>query len=413
MMKKKWIFFFLLFCTAGYFALHYHYDVAVKDQDDVQIQFFQEMMTYKNISTMATQGFIDIAAMQGASMANSYLTEQAQMLSEKINHDSQVLQNNIQAFQVQTQTHQQKILQNLMVAFSNAQQEAQKQAQLAQKTSNLELDYIHKSISLEQPQQNYIFNQISFDQMLSSGTMLTPGTSLWYNPFSIGNWQFDKDSNSFWQYQNSPVFTTTPDNQTPSAQQVENNSIFTEYFTTEESYTISVDITIHQTSFPGFVGIMFNKSRWISGDFQAIRKCRLCGIYARSFSDIGLYCTEQFVLTDDQLKQTPNADAIQTPLQQIITARAKKQATVPAEVVKNLPIKLTLQITNSAQNATIQLLSHNTDMQPITITKKWNDPKLYMYHGIGFMSPGIISQFTINQPTALVFNQQDLELYRE
>ncbi len=413
MMKKKWIFFLLFFCAAGYLALNYHTELKVKDQDDVQIQFFQEMLTYKNVSSMATQALIDIAAMQGASMANSYLTEQAQMLSEKINLDSQVLQNNIQAFQVQTQTQQQKILQNLMVAFSNAQQEAQKQTQLAQKTSNLELDYIHKNISLEQPQQNYIFNQISFDQMLSSGIMLTPGTSLWYNPFSIGNWQFDKDSNSFWQYQNSPVFATTPDSQTPSAQQVENNSIFTEYFTTEESYIISVDITIHQISFPGFVGIMFNKSRWISGDFQAIRKCRLCGIYIRSFSDIGLYCTEQFVLNEEQLKQTPNANAIQTPLQQIINKQAKKQATIPEGVLKKLPIKLTLQITNSAQNATIQLLSHNTDMQPITITTKWNDPKLYMYHGIGFMSPGIISQFTINQPTALVFNQQDLELYRE
>jgi hypothetical protein len=392
-------------------------DHAVTEPDDVQIQFLQEMLTYKSLSTMGTEITIAMLAMQGASLANEHITTQGQLLSEKINRNSQTIQTSMQSFQNKAQTNQQKKLQSLMTAFSNAQQDVQAKTVQANAASNLELDYLYKNISIEKPQQNYIFNQIQFDQLFTLGTMPTPAGQVWKNPFSVGDWQFDKETNSFWQYQSSPIFNPSTDdngNTTSSSLQSENNAIFTEYFTQAEQYTIAGSITIYAVNYPCFVGILCNKSRWISGDFASLRKSRMVGIYATSPTDIGVYYTEQYTMSDEQLKASANDDPIQTPLQQILTKKVDKKASLPSHTFDHLdtqPITFNFEIINSPTSLVFTLKHQEQDAISWTVNSL--DPALYMYHGIGFISPGAVAQFKLTQPADLIFDDQALLNFKD
>ena len=323
----------------------------------------------------------------------------------------------MQSFQNKAQNDQQQKLQGMVSAFSNAQQNVQAQTTQAGAISNLELDYLYKNISIDQPQQNYIFNQIQFDQLFTLGTMLTPTGALWKNPFSVGDWEFDKATNSFWQYQSSPIFNSTTDDSgatTSSSLQAENNAIFTEYYTSSGQYTITGSMTIYRADYPTFVGIIFNKSRWISGDFEAIRKSRLFGIYAASASDIGIYCTEQYTMNDAQIKANPNADPIQTPLQQILNSMVQKKATLLPAIFANIAqAPVTCNFTIMTSPTTVTCTISFAHQQPITFTMKNLDASLFMYHGIGFISPGAVAQFTLTQPAGLVFDDQALLNFKD
>ena len=92
-----------------------------QQSQDVEIQFLKEMLTYKNLSTMGTEMVIQTMATQGASMANAYITSQAQLLSAKIDRDSQTIQTSMQSFQKKAQNDQQAKLKNMISAFSQAQ----------------------------------------------------------------------------------------------------------------------------------------------------------------------------------------------------------------------------------------------------------------------------------------------------
>ncbi len=382
----------------------------VQDSDDsVKIQ---GMITDIVIDTT-----IMLAAQEGASAANAHITAQGALLAAKIGKDSQTIQNNMQAFQSKAQADQQKKLEAMMTAFSDAQKDIQTKTQQAAAISNLELDYLYKNISIDQPQQNYIFNQIQFDQLYSLGTMLTPQGALWKNPFSAGDWEYEKSSNSFWQYQSSPLINQTTDdagNTTSSSLQAENNAIYAEYFTTAPSYTIAGTISFNSINPPFFVGIIFNKARWISGDFEAIRKCRMIGIYGASSDDVGVYFAQQYTMNDAQMQANPNDDPIQTPLQQIINNKVSKSISLPSNAFTNLqnnPLTFNYEITNSPTTVTLKLWATNN--APITTTINNLDPAIYMYHGIGFICPGATAQFTITQPQDFIFTPQAISNYKE
>ena len=377
--------------------------------DDVQVQSF--------LADLALDMTIATAVQQGVSLANARITTEGQLLATKISKSSQTIQNNVQAFQTKAQANQQKKLQGMMSALSNAQKDIQEQNQQASAISALELDYLYKNISIDQPQQNYIFNQIQFDQLFTLGTMLTPQGALWKNPFSVGDWEYEKSSNSFWQYQNSPMFNEISDdagNVTSSSLQAENNAIYAEYFTNNASYTIAGTISLNRAEAPFFTGIMFNKSRWISGDFESIRKCRMIGIYGATPTDIGVYFAQQFTMNEEQLKSNFSESPIQTPLQQIIKGKVDKRINLPSEAFTNLtnvPLTFNYEITNSPTQVDFKLWVGTNE--PITITINNLDPAIYMYHGIGFICPGAVAEFTLSQPQDFIFTPQAISNYKE
>lgn len=384
-----------------------HHD---SEQDNVHIQFLEEILTYKNISTFATDASIQILASQGASMCNAHITTQGQILTNKINKESQTLQTSMQSFQNKAQVDQQAKLQNITQAFSQAMQNEQAATKQASIISNMQLDYLEKNISSAQPQQNYLFSQIQFDQLFSQGSMLTPDGAVWKNPFSVGDWEYEKDSNSFWQYQITPITNKT----TNSSAQAENNCIFTEYVTTKEQYHIAGSITIYYAQSPFFIGILCNKARWISGDFESIRKGRMIGIYGKTGTDIGVYFAQQYTMNAEQMKKNPNDDPTQTPLQQIINNKVDKKVNIPADVfmhVNDQPVTINFDIVNSPKKLSCTLTIAGQEAMNFSVNNL--DPSIYMHHGIGFISPGAIAQFKLTQPQDLLFTDQALLNFKD
>lgn len=371
------------------------------------------------IDNVAIQGMLlDVSLMlgiqMGASMANTSLSNQAQMLANQINKNSQTIQTNIQAFQNQIQKYQQIELQAMLSSFSTAQEAIQSQMSQIGSVLNLQLDYLYKKISLEEPQQNYIFNQIQYDQLFSLGTMFTPEGPLWKNPFSVGDWGYDKQTNSLWQYQNAPLFRKKTDdegNVTSTSLQAENNSIFAEYYTNKDTYTIAGSITLHAIDYPFFAGIMMNKARWISGDFESVRKCRMIGIYGISPENINIYFAQQFTMTDEQITDSTSDTPIQTPLQQIINSKVKPSLSLPATIFTSLPTILYFSITNTPTSITLKFWNDTHDLPSIKIDKL--DSAIYKDHGIGFICPGAIARFNLTQPQDFIFSQQAISNYKD
>lgn len=376
-----------------------------------------ETQNYAFVRDLLFEMTIAVLAQQGASLANARITSQGALLAQKIAKDSQTIQANMQRFQSSAQKEQQAELQVTMTAFGNAQKDLQQDMQQASAISNLELDYLYKNISVEQPQQNYIFNQIQFDQIFTLGTMLTPKGPLWKNPFAVGDWEYEKSSNSFWQYQSSPMMKHTTDSsgkKTTSSLQAENNAIYAEYFTSASEYIIAGSITLHRADYPFFAGIIFNKARWISGDFEAIRKCRMIGIYGNSIDDVGVYFAQQYTMNDEQMEANPDDDPIQTPLQQIINKKVEKKINLPGQAFTNLqnsPLTFNFEIRNSPTTLTLKLWVDNNPS--ITIHINNLDPAIYMYHGIGFICPGAVAEFKLLQPQDFIFTSQAISNYKD
>lgn len=369
------------------------------------------------VGNMVRDMGIAVLAQQGASMANAQIGVQAENLIAKIGKDSQIVQAHMQSFQTKSQKNQQDQLQSMMTSFSDAQKDVQTKTARASAISKLELDYLYKNISMSQPQQNYIFNQIEFDQLFTQGTMLTPEGMLWKNPFSVGDWEYEKESNSFWQYQSSPLFNSIKDDDgkaSLSSLQAENNAIFTEYNNSAASYAIAGSISLYHIDYPFFAGIIFNKARWISGDFESIRKCRMIAIYGSSANDIGVYFAQQYTMSAEQLKATNSQDPIQTPLQQIINNKVDKQINLPNDTFANLhnePTIFNYEITNAPTTVSVKLWI--ADQEPMTFTVNNLDSSLYRYHGVGFICPSAVAQFTITQPQDLIFTVQAISNYKD
>jgi len=351
-----------------------------------------------------------MAAQMGASIANQQIGTQATQLGNILTKQSQTLQANIKGFQSQAQAAQQKKLQAKITEFANESQNVQTKTEAAVAESSLELKYLYQNISLNQPQQQYLASQVVFDQIFSQGTMLTPKGYLWKNPFSVGDWEYEKDDNSFYQYQSSPIFNTNG-----SSAQSENNSIFSEYTTTATSYSITGTITFYKVDYPFFVGIIFNKARWISGNYESLRKSRLVGIYGKSDSDIGIYFSEQITMTDDQLKSSGGTNPIQTPLQQILstTGSVPKKAAIPLDTFKNVkidPVSFNFEITTTPTKVTFAFWNEQNIKKSISIDNL--QAPLFMHHGIGFICPGAVAQFTLTAPTDLIFSDAAISKHK-
>lgn len=269
-------------------------------------------------------------------------------------------------------------------------QYTQANAQLIQ-----ELTYLKKSISLSLPKRDFLISPaslaITYDQLFAHSKMLTPqGPYTWYNITQCGNWMYNPTNDSFTQQELVPF---TPEPNAPPAQ-AQNNAIFTEYISDTSQYDIQVELTLYEITYPFFAGIMFHKARWVSGDLERFRQCRLVGIYGKTDST-GIHFAQQ--RTTEQ--------TIVSPLELIVSPQSTNVIPLkPLVCSPESPITFKLTINTSPESIRISL-SQGTQVYD-TVTLDRLDPSLCIYHGIGFVSAGCTTQWKIITPIALTCSPQ-------
>ena len=360
-----------------------------------------------------------VGTQMGATSDNTIISQTALGVTNEMTKEEKAAQTNVKAFQTLAQSRQSSSLSKRMTVFSNQEQAAQADVAQAKADASIEREYIFKAISIQAPQQDYLFGQVQFDQLFELSPMTTPSSMTWHNPFPVGDWEYDSDNNSFWQNQISSIFQTkkaTDGTTSQDSSQAINNSIFTEYYTTKASYTITGEISLYKIEYPFVAGIMFNKSRWISGNYEALRKSRMVGIYGKTSSDIGVYFSEQYTMTADQLATKKSTQPLQEPLPQILDKTAKKLKTIKGSTFDNIglaPVVFNFKITTSPTSASCKIWQSHQKEPKSGIAISNLDLHLYLYHGIGFVAPGAIAEFKITSPTDLTFSTQEIEKYKE
>lgn len=374
-----------------------------------------------------------MGAQVGASIANQDITQEFTDTSQAVQADQTVLNNATNNFFTKISTAQTNQMNTISTIFNQANSQVSDIANQQQQQAQDAQSYIQSVTSLQRPNIDYLDNPIVYDQLFSNGTMYTPKGQTWKNVFQIGDWEFDESSASFWQYQDIP-FTTSEAN---PAQDAFKNFIFTEW-NTHQSYDIVCDITLYKVSYPFYVGVIFNKARWVCGDTYGLQKYRTLGIYGDANKKISLCFAEQKLST--QAKQTTAPLPI-TPLEQIYQNQGIQNFSVNQNAFNNLQnSKVTVHIkirpssnaimykawiANNAEPSkytTIPTSTTNTNQKGLLtvsdgsgdsityLAANYND--MYLYHGIGFLSPGAVAQFKLKAPTNILFTEKNLTAFK-
>lgn len=382
----------------------------------------------------------DIAVMMGAQMgaseANQDITQEFQNTSTAIQKEQSILNNTTNNFFTKISSAQKNQMTNISNIFTAAGTQLSNIAQKQQEQAQATQDYIQSVTSLQRPAVYYLDNPITYDQLFANGTMYTPKGQIWKNVFQIGDWEFDYDgqSQSFWQYKAVPFISTT--NQIKDAFK---NFIFTEWHGLQ-SYEIVCDITLYKVLYPFYVGIIFNKTRWISGDTYGLQKYRTLGIYGDAQKKISLCFVEQKIPAQPKAKSSTPEPI--TPVEKIYQNQGIQDFTISQKAFTNIqtkPITFHIKIRPTPNSIAYKIWGHGsaepkkyTTIQTETITASnnklitasdssgnqttylaanYND--IYLYHNIGFLSPGAITQFTLKGPTELLFTQQHLSEFQD
>ncbi|MBT5345869.1 hypothetical protein HOK96_02390 [bacterium] len=243
------------------------------------------------------------------------------------------------------------------------------------------------------------------DVQFEAAKMLTPGLSdSWYdilgNIGSItGHWIYDQGNKQFIQAAMGRPFYQKPTKKNPKpAPQFASaslNNIFTEYVAPSRSYTISTDVTLVQATYPFFVGVQFNRGRHVSGAKARQYQYRLFGIYGDLKKDGSPELKIVFGSDDTRKSQTTQAvptlqKAIErTPLATIDTAISKQIGTDP--------ITLSFEIDTTWGQARLTLYQKLGEQK--NKIGRWIEPGLddfmSIFHGIGLMSPGCSSIWSV------------------
>lgn len=276
---------------------------------------------------------------------------------------------------------------------------------------------------------------VSFSQKFSVPKNLptNPVAHTWYNPFRSGNWIFNPDANSFFQYLVQPITSTKHPQGDPD--QALQNSIFTEYIPpivlNEEgiaTYVVQVEMKIYQAEPPFFAGIFFNGGRWVSGSKDLRSQHRLFGLYGNLKNEISVYGTETaYISAANQLLEKTSL----TALDQVFASpeeqkawRATYRSLIPNPLYPNqkengtrLEVGKTYILTAATQPTRIMLLLEEKTEQgsfpvfgPYTIGNR--NPFIFIYHNIGFISGGCSTGFKLLQPKQLLYSQDALEEFK-
>ncbi len=354
---------------------------------------FGGFMGHQVHANMMQDMAVMMGAQVGASAANQAVNAQFSDMQQALTADQTNINQAINNFSTAMQSAQKQELSNVFNLFSNAQNNISNLLAAQQTDMQKMLAYLQAAMSRQQPQAEYLTTPVQYDQEFEQATMYTPQGVVWKNPFPVGNWEYDQKFDSFWQMSNVPI-----------AQKAFNNSIFTEWQTRLESYEIQVDVTLYQVSYPFFVGVMFNKARWVSGNELRLQKYRLFGLYGDSEQNVQL-CFAETVQTAPATATTPATWSY--PFDQISLSSTALKTKSLKNILQNLKkysVILHLKIKNSP-TAIQYKFWFSTDKEPATYSSiKSKNVNLYLYHGIGFMAPGAICEFKLLQPTEILFS---------
>jgi hypothetical protein len=378
-----------------------------------------------------------MGAQMGASLANQQVTKEYQEATEAISTDQTNLNNASDSFFSNIQNIKSSQMSNITNIFNSAQNQVTVLQTNQQKELTNTENYIQAISSLNFPLTDYLdrANTILFDQLFANSKMYTPVGVTWRNVFQVGDWNFDETTNSFWQLKDKPFLTIKKGSQIKSADNAYKNSIFTEW-NTSSPYEIFCDITLYKVSYPFYVGIIFNKARWISGDSYGIQKYRTLGIYGDINKKVSLCFAQQKIqksktATSAALPIGPLTQIYQTPSIQNFRINQKAFDVIPSKgitfhiKIKPGPTSISYKIwgKGSAEPTTYTTIStaieHTKKFVSVTnngIQNKYlaqNDNDIYLYHGIGFLSPGAIAEFQLKGPESLLFSKANLNLFKK
>lgn len=367
--------------------------------------------------------------MAGNSMYTQWLDEQDGLFFEEESKKQQKIQTDFQNYVNNLNVVQKKVTSQIIGGFKKGMEKIGAERQTANDQEQQEELYLFKAINLDYPIQRALtVPPTPYDQAFEASLMKTPPNHQWYNIYQYGDWEFDARSNSFWQNGLIPFgqpfwqegFSSL---QKPGEAKVNQpltdpsrNSIFTEYISNNATYDIVVECTLINSSYPFFMGVMFNRGRWISADPERLWQYRLYGLYGNqtkeddpSTRSINLCFAQQIIKIEN------NKEDIISPLQQIVMKNqpplfAFTKADVE-EVTKN-PITYVFTITTSPDTVTVRCAKKGGQEFPPTRLNNLNS-YLAIFGGIGFMAAGCQAEFKIIKPANLVYSAEDLKPFLE
>lgn len=382
---------------------------------EVTVQFIQAILG------LALQSYL----MAGNSMYTQWLDEQDGKFFEEETKKQEKIQTDFQQYLNKLDDVQKNvIIPKIIGAFKKGMEDLSVGRQTLNDQQVQEQLYLFKAINLDWPIQHALTSPPTpYDQLFEASRMKAPPSHQWYNIYQYGDWEFDAHANSFYQnglvpfgqpfWQEGFSSLQKPGESAPSQSLTDpsRNSIFTEYITNEKSYDIVVECTLINSKYPFFMGVMFNRGRWISADPERLWQYRLYGLYGNQAKDndpstrsIKLCFAQQIIKTVD------NKEEIISPLQQITTQSqtalyALNKADVD-EVTKN-PITYVFTITTSPDTVTLRCAKKGgQEFPPKTLSL---NSYLAIFGGIGFMAAGCQAEFKIIKPANLVYSAEDLK----
>lgn len=385
---------------------------ARKVNNDVIIQM-------EDLAVLVSQAVL----MAGSGLYSQWISQEDADLFQELTKQQNQLTVDFEQFINTLQQNQKEIATNIINAFKEAQADLEKKYAQANQTQQQEIEYLFKAINLDQPRINYLLQPaVSYDQIFQASVMNTPPSHPWYNIYQVGDWEFDSSSNSFWQYQIAPYGTPfwKPFN---GQDDPSRNAIFTEYIPSAGfTYDIEIDCTIIQTSYPFFVGVLFNRGRWIAADPERIWQYRLLGLYGTQ-SDLNDNQTQAMTLHfAQQILQLPKTkndkESITSPLELITTQNATQLYQLDKEDAQQLhkqPITYTFSITTQPTQVAVTLSKKSVSGTQTSVQKLFSttlqglDNYLALFHGIGFMSAGCKTKFTIKKPVDLRYSDKEIK----
>ena len=357
-----------------------------------------------------------LGAQEGASLANVAINELFSNLIKTLMKSSSTLSNSMKQFAgAASQAEKIEATLNNKIIGKAIDQISKKESSQSSYTIEMQ-DYIFKAVSLHKPETYYLLGTVStsteFDQAFTNGTMYTPAGRIWKNVFEKGNWEYSEENDSFIQLSKTELKPVS--SESPFSSGVY-NSIFTEHQTFKNQYEIKVEVTLHHLNFPFCAGILFNKSRWISGNADSLTKSRLVVIYGSNSEDTGFYFAEQKENTNN--KKNGKSELVTLyPLDQIISGSEKVIKIISASKIKDVhdaPVTFIIRIRTSPKKLEFKFWQKKETEPNQFITIKSTDPKLFMYHDIGFISSGAIAEFKVLKPVEILYNKEEIENYRK
>ncbi len=390
-----------------------------------------EVQSIGLILSMGLQALI----LAGGSLAIQWEDDADRIVYEQATKKQNEITSSWETFQQKLKKDQEDIITSIENAFTGSQKILSDAYNQNNALLQQEIVYMNKSINLAQPITRALAAPIIYDQYFAHAAMLTPSDGYpWYNIYQVasGDWEFDALHNSFYQYGLAP-FPLPPlwqKKQDPNASLFTDdpaaNSIFTEYATGQLRYTIEVECTLINVTYPFFMGVLCNRAHWISGDPERIWQYRLCGLYGiEEKTQGGSSHTIDFAFAQQKLSSSTkeHTEEIVSPLEQIMNDKDTRLFTLPAQeaiTLKKNPVTYIIKITTGANTVECSLSKkeENKDGTQTTValfnkTMENLDPYVFISAGIGFMASGCQASFTIKQPTQLQYTQKQINSFTQ